>query len=148
VVALGVAVTPSSGIARDKPPSETWPTLRTGVWETECTRSLPNGKIQAWKESVSQCQDASELLRGYWGLGIVEEAGCRYVATQLLADKFKIISKCMVRHAGVATSEATVTAKSADDFEMQIKVVEGKKTYGGSQVGHRRSACPANLDSK
>jgi hypothetical protein len=54
----------------------------------------------------------------------------------------------MVRHVGVAASEATVTAKGTDDFEMHIKVVEGKKTYRGSQVGHRRSACPLNLDSK
>ena len=148
VVSLGVAFASSSGVARDRLPSERWPTLQTGVWETECTRSLPNGKLQTWKENVSQCQDATELLRGYWGLGIVEEAGCRYVATQLVANKFKITSKCMVRHAGVAASEATVTAKSADEFEMHIKVVEGKKIYGGSAVGHWRSACPIKLGSK
>ena len=87
-------------------------------------------------------------MRAYWGLGIVGEAGCRYEAAKVSREQFKITSECMVRHAGVARSNATAIVKTEGEFEMQIEVVEGKKVYRGSQIGHRRSACPETAGSK
>lgn len=137
-----------SGASAAPSAPEDWPAIQTGVWDTDCSRRLPNGKTQHWKEVVSQCQDGTELLRGYWGLGLVEEAGCRYQATRLSRDEFKITSECMIRHAGDVKSEATVVVREGGTFEMSIKVVEGKKVYRGSQLGHRRSDCPGPAGAK
>ena len=87
-VLLAVLIS-SKGVARDGLDNQQWPTLQPGVWETESTRKLPSGKVQRWKERVSECHDATELLRGYWGLRIVEEAGCRYTASQATGDRSK-----------------------------------------------------------
>ena len=138
----------SRGVARDGLDKRHWPALQPGVWETESTRKLPSGKVQRWKESISQCHDATELLRGYWGLGIVEEAGCRYTASQAIGDQFKITGECPVRHVGVAKTDAIVTTDGPDVFEMHVRVVEGKRVYEASQVGHRRSACSVKPDSR
>ena len=127
---------------------EDWPAIQTGVWDTDCSRTLPNGKTQHWNDIVSQCEDGTELLRGYWGLGLVEQAGCRYEAMRLSTAEFKITSECMVRRAGVAKSEAIVVVREGGTFEMSIKVVEGKKVYRGSQLGHRRSDCPGHASAK
>jgi hypothetical protein len=105
---------------------------------------LPNGKTQHWDQNVSQCHDATELLRGYWGLGTVEEAGCRYEAVKVSTNQFRITSKCMVRHASVAKSEATVVVEDTGELAMTIVVHEGKRTYRGSQRAHRQSACPSS----
>lgn len=118
-----------------------WPVLETGTWQLESTRILPGGRTQHWNETVSQCSDARALLAGYWGLGIVERAGCRQFSAKSNPTRFKIVSECMVRHIGKATSEAIVTVKSQDDFEVDVRVTEGKKKYRASQSGHRLSAC-------
>ncbi len=142
--ALTPAVSLSSrGAAADASVHEQWPTLRPGIWETESKRTLPGGKTQTWKDVISECHDPTELVRGYWGLGIVEAAGCRYEAVQTVPGEFRVTSECMVRHAGVARTEATVKTKGGDDFEETAKVVEGHKIYRGSQTGHRRSDCPS-----
>ena len=128
--------------------TEDWPSIQAGVWETDCSRKLPHGRTQHWQDVVSECQDATELLRGYWGLGVVEEAGCRYKAIKLSPGQFKINSECMVRHIGVATSEAIAVIKNESAFEMNIRVVEGKRVYRASQIGRRRSVCPESSGAK
>jgi hypothetical protein len=75
-------------------------------------------------------------------LGIVEEAGCRYGAAQTAPNQFKVTSECMVRHVGVARTQAIVKIVGDGEFEMTAEVSEGKKTYRASQVGRRRSDCP------
>jgi hypothetical protein len=141
-LSLALVAVPSNGTATASDPNEDWPAIQAGIWETACTRTLPSGKTQHWNVVVSACHDPSELLRGYWGLGAVEEAGCRYEAVKVSTDKFKITSECMVRHAGIARSTATAIVKNGGTFEMRIEVVEGKKIYRGSQIGHFQSACP------
>jgi hypothetical protein len=148
MLSLTLSFAPSIGTPGDSKAREDWPTLQSGIWETECTRTLPSGKTQHWNQKVSHCRDATELLRGYWGLGLVEEAGCRYEAEKISTDQFKITSECMVRHAGVAKSSATAVVKNADAFEMRVDVIEGKKVYHGAQTGHRRSACPDPAGSR
>jgi hypothetical protein len=111
------------------------------MWEVDSKRTLPNGKVQAWKEIISECTDPAEMVRGYWGLGILGRAGCQYHATETAPGEFKVTGECMVRHAGVATSEATVKMKGTDEFEMTVAVVEGKKHYRGFQIGRRVSDC-------
>ena len=148
LLSLALSLAPANGGTGDSKVHEDWPTLQSGIWETECTRTLPSGKTQHWNQKVSHCRDATELLRGYWGLGLVEEAGCRYEAEKISADQFKITSECMVRHAGVAKSTATAVVGNADTFEMRVDVIEGKKVYHGAQTGHRRSACPDPAGSK
>lgn len=133
---------PLRGAAPDASAAQQWPALRAGVWETESTRTLPSGKTQAWKDVISECHDPAEMVRGYWGLGIVEAAGCQYEAARTAPDEFRVTSECMVRHAGVARSVATVKTKDNDAFEMTVKVVEGRKVYRATHVGHRRSDCP------
>ena len=140
--ALTLAVLLSSrGVASDASFHEDWPALHPGIWETECKRTLPSGKIQAWKDHLSACKNQEEMLRGYWGLGIVEAAGCRYESERIAPGEFRVTSECMVRHAGVARTEATVKTKGGDDFEETAKVVEGRKIYRGSRIGHRVSDC-------
>ena len=133
----------SRGAASDASFHEDWPTLNPGIWETESKRTLPSGKVQAWKEVLSACEHQDDMLRGYWGLGIVEAAGCRYQSERTAPDEFRVTSECMVRHAGVARTEATVKIKGGDDFEETARVVEGRKIYRGSRTGHRRSDCPS-----
>lgn len=132
---------PSQGASPDASAAPEWPPLRAGMWEVEYKRTLKGGKMEAWKEVISMCTDPAEMVRGYWGQGIVEEAGCRYDVARTAADEFKVSGECMVRRAGVSKSEAIVRIRGGDDFEMTVKVVEGKKVYRGSQIGHRRSDC-------
>jgi hypothetical protein len=144
VGALAFAVLLSSrGAASDASFHEDWPTLNPGIWETESKRTLPGGKVQAWKEVLSACEHQDEMLRGYWGLGSVEAAGCRYQSERTAPDEYSVTSECMVRHAAVVLTEATVKIKGGDDFEETARVVEGRKIYRGSQTGHRRSDCPS-----
>jgi hypothetical protein len=148
MLSLVLLIVPSNGTAGDSRPGDNWPVIQSGIWETECTRTLPNGKTQHWSEVVSECGDATELLRGYWGLGAVEAAGCRYDAVKVSADQFKITSECMVLHAGVARSSAIALVKSGGAFEERVDVFEGKKVYHGLQIGRRRAACPEPARSK
>src|SRR6266478_2872687 len=98
-----------------------WPALQTGIWQLDSTRIPPSGKAQRWSETVNQCSDARGLLTGYWGLGIVERAGCRQSSSKIEPTRFKVVSECMVRHAGKATSEAIVTITSPDAFELDVR---------------------------
>jgi len=132
---------PSRGASVDAAAASEWPPLRAGVWEVESTRTLPSGKTQTWKQVLSVCRDPADMVRGYWGLGIVELAGCQYESARTAAGEFKVTGECMVRHAGVARSDSTVKMKGVDDFELTAKVVEGKRVYRGFQIGHRRSDC-------
>jgi hypothetical protein len=118
-----------------------WPTILPGTWELVSARTLPSGKVQRWTEQVNHCVDAADFFRGYWGLGILEEAGCRYDAAKSSATEFRITSECMVRRAGKVGSTALVTVTSAEAFTMQVNVSEGKRKYRGTQVGHRIAGC-------
>jgi hypothetical protein len=124
-----------------------WPALQTGIWQLYSTRIPHSGKPQHWNQTVNQCSDARGLLTGYWGLGIVERAGCRQSSSKIEPTRFKVVSECMVRHAGKATSEAIVTIKSPAAFDLDVRVTEGKREYRGSQSGHRLSACPPTTDT-
>src|SRR4029079_10662328 len=115
---------PSRGASPDGAAAPVWPPVGAGMWEVDSKRTPPNGKVQAWKEIISECTDPAEMVRGYWGLGILGRAGCQYHATETAPGEFKVTGECMVRHAGVATSEATVKMKGTDEFEMTVAVVE------------------------
>ena len=133
---------PSRGASPDASAAPEWPPLRAGIWEVEIKRTLPSGnKMEAWKEVISECTDPAEMVRGYWGHAILERAGCQYEVARTAPDEFKVTGECMVRRARVSRSEAIVRIKGVDDFEMTVKVIEGKKVYRGSQIGHRRSDC-------
>jgi hypothetical protein len=91
------------------------------------------------------CGDASTTFMGYWGGGIVEMAGCRYTATRVADERFKIVTECIVRGlAKPSHAETEVTMHGAEAFEMKGTVKEGKKTYGVTQVGRRLSDCPSH----
>lgn len=128
--------------AQDTRPPEQWPTLDPGIWEIETSRMLPNGRKRDSKEVVSECSDATELLRGYWGFGRLAEAGCRYSASKHSERDFEIKSECMVQRSGVTTSSAAVVVKDKGSFEFKIEVLEGKRVLHGTLAGRRRSACP------
>jgi hypothetical protein len=120
-----------------------WPPLDPGVWKVTSRRTLPNGKVQNWEETLSRCVDTSELFMGYWGLGIVEEAGCRYQSVKIGQDQYSVTSECMIRRSGNVKSEATIKVKSPKEFEANVTVPEGKRLYRGNAVGTRISDCPA-----
>jgi hypothetical protein len=124
---------------------EQWPSLEPGVWRVASTRQLPNGKTQRWDETIEHCSGRRDhLFMGYWGLGIVELAGCRYHSARVAPTEFKVTSECMVRRAGKVTSEAIVSVTASDAFELRVSVVEGKRKYAGTQTGRRTSACPGS----
>src|SRR5438128_777077 len=121
-----------------------WPPVKPGLWELKSQRTLPNGKTQSWTGTSKQCHDPSGLFRGYWGLGILEKAGCRYQAAQLSARTFRVASRCVVRGVGIATSEAIVAVHGEGDFDMQVHVDEGSQHYRARQAGCRIAECSAS----
>ena len=133
---------PSLATAGDAEPKEQWPAMEPGVWQSESSRTLPNGKIQKWKEMISACDDPAKLLRGYWGPGRLAEAGCQYEAFEVSANQFTIRSECMILHGEVAKGTATVEVKNARSFELHAEVIEGKKRYRASRVGRLQAPCP------
>ena len=136
------AAVPSAASAR--PPvdeSGQWPSVEPGVWDLRATRTLASGKALQWTEGARHCTDPTELFRGYWGPGVLDRAGCRYRSVETQPGTFKVTSECMVRSAGVATSEATVVVTDSKTFTMKISVTEGKRRYGGTQEGRRTSSC-------
>jgi hypothetical protein len=131
--------------ARGKDPSGTprgeWPMIQSGVWELQSSRTLPNGKVQRWTDTSRECRDPTELFRGYWGLGIVERAGCRYEAKKDSPTKFTITSECMIRGAGRVNSEMVASIGDQSTFELQVNVTEGRRRYRGEQKGRRTGPC-------
>jgi Protein of unknown function (DUF3617) len=137
VLAASLAASVSLGVSssvRDQAPGP-WPPVKPGLWELKSQRTLPNGKTQSWTRTSKQCHDPSGLFRGYWGLGILEKAGCRYQAAQLSGKTFSVASRCVVRGVGISTSEAIVTVHGDDEFDMQVHVDEGSRQYRARQAG-------------
>jgi hypothetical protein len=118
-----------------------WPMIQPGVWELESSRTLPDGKIQTWKDTSRECQDPTGLFRGYWGLGIVERAGCRYEAKKDSPTRFTITSECMIRGVGRVKSEVVASIEDQSSFELQVTVAEGRRQYRGQQRGRRIGIC-------
>jgi hypothetical protein len=118
-----------------------FPPLRGGLWELQSVRGLPSGKSQKWTQQSRACPDANLLFQGYWGLGILEKAGCRFESTQLPDNRYRIASECMVRGVGRATSEGTVTLSGDEAFDLDIHVQEGKRRYHATQHGRRMGDC-------
>jgi hypothetical protein len=121
-----------------------WPPIKLGIWKIETTRVLPNGRSKHAGGSGPVCTDASDVFIGYWGGGTLEIKGCRYTATRVTGEKFKIVTECIVRgFTRPSHGETDVTIHGPEAFEMNGTVREGKKTYRVSQVGRRLSDCPA-----
>jgi hypothetical protein len=121
-----------------------WPPIKLGIWKIDTTRILPNGKTRRSGGSGPVCGDASTTFLGYWGRGIVEMAGCRYTATRVADERFKIVTECIVRGlAKPSHAETEVTMHGPEAFEMKGTIREGKKTYRVTQVGRRLSDCPS-----
>jgi hypothetical protein len=119
-----------------------FPKIRSGIWELTAVRTLPNGKVQTWKQNVRECRQVGSPFQGYWGLGIVEKRGCAFESTEKPDGTYKISSKCAVRGPGVASSEATVRLIGDDAFEMVVDVLEGRRHYHATQIGRLTGACP------
>jgi hypothetical protein len=122
-------------------PRGEWPMIQSGVWELQSSRTLPNGKVQHWTDTSRECRDPTELFRGYWGLGIVERAGCRYEAKKDSPTRFTITSDCRIRGADRVKSEMVASVKDQSTFELQVSVTEGRRRYRGEQKGRRIEAC-------
>ena len=139
----GRDATVSSAVTLLPPVDESglWPSVERGVWDLSATRTLAGGKTLQWRENARHCNDPTELFRGYWGPGVLDRAGCRYRSLEIRPGTFKVTSECMVRKAGLATSEATVVVTDSKTFTMKISVTEGKRRYGGTQEGRRTSSC-------
>jgi hypothetical protein len=118
-----------------------FPPVRGGLWELQAVRVLPSGKSQKWTMQTRYCQDAGLMFQGYWGLGILDKAGCRFESTKLSDNRYRITSECMVRRAGKATSEGTVTLSGDDAFELEMDVQEGKRRYHATERGRRLGDC-------
>jgi hypothetical protein len=122
--------------------SQHWPRVKPGIWEIEARWTGANGKMKQWKDKTSQCHDPEALFQGYWGQGIVERGGCRFRSTQISATKFQVTTECMVRNAGVATSEGIVSVEGDRAFTMTIRHREGKRIATIDHSGHWLSSCP------
>lgn len=118
-----------------------FPPIRSGLWEMHAVRVLPSGKSQKWTMQTRYCQDASLAFQGYWGLGILNKAGCRFESSKLSDNRYRVTSECMVRRAGKATSEGTVTLTGDDAFELEMDVQEGKRHYHATERGRRLGDC-------
>jgi hypothetical protein len=135
----------SSNVADSSPiidiRKQDWPQVKPGIWEIEEQSLGSNGKSKQWTGKMSQCHDPIGLFQGYWGKGIVERGGCRFQSTKVSDAKFKVTTECMVRHVGVATSEAVVTLKGDRAFVMKVSHREGRRTTTIDQTARWRSAC-------
>jgi hypothetical protein len=137
--ALGVTFLMLLTAASTSDPS--FPKVSRGIWHLSATRTLPDGTKQTWTLTARRCQEPSLLFKGYWGLGVVDRAGCRHTPTKLSEGRFKVATECMIRNVGVATSESTISVKG-DEFEMEVEVHEGDREYRATQVGKRVGPCP------
>jgi hypothetical protein len=91
------------------------------------------------------CGDASATFIASCGGGIVEIGGCRYNATRVADERFKIVTECIVRGlTRPSRAEIDVTMHGPESFEMAGTVREGKKIYRVSQLGRRLSSCPSH----
>jgi hypothetical protein len=135
VVVVGVACSVTSGVDAQ------WPPIKPGVWELSASRTLTDRKTQSWKRQSRSCDDPTLLFKGYWGLGILEKAGCQYRSVKVSEGQFKITSECMIRGAGRATSEATVVLKEDREFQMTVHVNEGQQVYKITENGVRVADC-------
>lgn len=118
-----------------------WPVVKAGVWETTSTRTSPDGETQTWTLKSRRCPDTTLLFRGYWGLGTLERAGCRFEPSRRSDSQFTIKSECNVRGVGLALTEATVTLKSDSEFYVEVLVHEGPKEYRARQTARLIGAC-------
>lgn len=137
VLLTGIAAASCGGLAGDS----LFPNVKRGVWELSAARTLPDGKVESWNLTVNHCRDESRLFQGYWGLGIVERAGCRYKFSRISADGYKIDSECAVRGVDKAVSEATVVVTGDSAFEMDVTVHEGPRRYRATESGRWVGDC-------
>lgn len=137
---LCFAVDPSLG-AHDVSLAGEWPPLRNGVWALESTRVLPTGTEHQWRAKQTACHSAADLFMTYWGLGKLEQAGCRYYARKLSPTEYEVNSECMVRHHGRIDSRALIKLLNQDSYEEKVTLREGSNTYSARQIGRRVAEC-------
>ena len=132
----------SASSSRDGQAPVQWPPVRAGLWELRSQRTLPNGTTQSWR--TKSCRAASNLFHGYWGLGVVEKAGCRYEAIPVSAGRYRVRSRCVVRGVGESTGESIVTLHGDTAFDMDVLITEGSRRYRATQTGCRVATCTQN----
>lgn len=137
---VGLTIEPSPPV--EEPSPQEWPQVKPGIWEIEANWTRRNGRPGHWKEKTSQCHQPVDMFQGYWGEGIVERGGCRSQSTKVSENEFKVTTECMVRHIGVATSEAVVTLTGDANFVMEVRHREGKRISKISHAGRWLSSCP------
>jgi hypothetical protein len=118
-----------------------FPAVRAGVWELHAERVLPNGKSQRWTRKAEYCRDPKLIFQGYWGLGSVERAGCRFESTELTGNQYRVTSECMIRGVGRVESDARITVTDDTAFELEVDVREGPQHYRATERGQRIGDC-------
>jgi hypothetical protein len=117
-----------------------FPAVRAGVWELHAERVLPNGKSQTWTRKAEYCRNPKLIFQGYWGLGSVGRAGCRFESSELTGNQYRVTSECMIR--GVrAESDARITVTDDTAFELEVDVREGRQHYRAIERGQRIGDC-------
>jgi hypothetical protein len=118
-----------------------WPPVKPGVWHLTGKRTTSKGKPKSWDDKRTFCQDSGWIFRDYWGDGKIDLAGCRWQSDKVGPNTFKVVTECRIRGVASSKSESTVTVRGDDSFEMETRLVEGRRSYSSSQTGRWLSSC-------
>jgi hypothetical protein len=114
-----------------------WPTLKPGIWNLNAKTVLPDGKTEVSNMTVPSSSDTHWMFRTYWGRAYttLSRFPCSNETEKVNASLYKIKITCDILNGGYSITDETVTLKSDSEFEMSVKVKEGKKEYFVEESG-------------